>query len=206
LKPVEVTSDGKSCPLGTYTDTLTDGNHVCERGLFKNSIDRHGALPCASCHGPTHAIWPNPDPYANDNVTAMQLQGHTGTILECNACHTKDAFKEGKVDGVRYGVGILAGPHNMHPVNDPYWYQSTNGNTKDGGYHNQWAKKPGSEVDADQCAACHGKDHKGTRLSKTPVDRELTAGKTMKFKKVKVKAGTYIGCDLCHSVEQSFKK
>ena len=206
LKPVEVTSDGKSCPLGTYTDTMGDGNHVCERGLFKNSIDRHGALPCASCHGPTHAIWPNPDPYANDNVTAMQLQGHTGTILECNACHTKDAFKEGKVDGVRYGDGILAGPHNMHPVNDPYWYQSTNGNTKDGGYHNQWAKKPGAGADADQCAACHGKDHKGTRLSKTPVDRELTAGKAMKFKKVKVKAGTYIGCDLCHSVEQSFKK
>ena len=206
FKPVEATENGKSCPPGTFTDTLgTTENHICERGLFKNSLDRHSALPCATCHGPTHATWPNPDPYANDNVTALQLQGHTGTILECNACHTKDAFKSGKVDGLRYGDGILAGPHNLHPVNDPYWYQSTNGAEKNGGYHNQWAKKPGTAGE-DQCAACHGKDHKGTRLSKTPVDRELTAGKDMKFKKVKVKAGSYIGCDLCHTLEQSFTK
>jgi hypothetical protein len=91
----------------------------------------------------------------------------------------------------------------MHPVNDDNWVN------RNGGFHNQWAKMPGQGTtpeEKDQCAACHGKDHKGTRLSKTPVDRELTAGKTMRFKKVKVKAGTYIGCDLCHSVEQSFKK
>lgn len=205
-KPLVVTEDGKSCPPGTYTDTLGDGNHICERGLFKNSLDRHGLLPCASCHGATHSTWPNPDPYSNDNVTAIQLQGHTGTILECSACHTKDAFKteESIGSGLHYpdsagNPTILAGPHNMHPVNDANWVN------KDGGFHNQWAKKPGANGE-DQCAACHGKDHKGTRLSKTPVDRELTVGKTMKFKKVKVKAGTYIGCDLCHNLEQSFKK
>ncbi|MEQ1528266.1 MAG: hypothetical protein ABL925_03050 [Methylococcales bacterium] len=198
-KLVEVTENGKSCPPGTFTDTLSPGKHICERGLFKLSLDRHGLLPCASCHGPAHSIWPNPDPYANDNVTAMQLQGHTGTILECTACHTADAFKDGIVDGVRYGVGILAGPHNMHPVNDPYWVN------KNGGFHNQWAKKPGLNGE-DQCATCHGKDHTGTRLSKTPVDRVFTTGKTKKFKKVTVKAGTQIGCDLCHSLEQSFKK
>lgn len=208
-KPLEVTEGGKDCPLGSFDeDTLAEGKHICERGLFKNSLDRHGSLPCASCHGATHSTWPNPDPYANDNVTALQLQGHTGTILECNACHTKDAFKTEDSIGssLHYpdassNPTILAGPHNMHPVNDDNWVN------KNGGFHNQWAKKPGlTENDKDQCAACHGKDHKGTRLSKTPVDRELTAGKAMKFKKVKVKAGTYIGCDLCHSVEQSFKK
>ena len=208
-KPLEVTEGGKDCPLGSFDeDTLAEGKHICERGLFKNSLDRHGSLPCASCHGATHSTWPNPDPYANDNVTALQLQGHTGTILECNACHTKDAFKTEDSIGssLHYpdassNPTILAGPHNMHPVNDDNWVN------KNGGFHNQWAKKPGlTENDKDQCAACHGKDHKGTRLSKTPVDRELTAGKARKFKKVKVKAGTYIGCDLCHSVEQSFKK
>ncbi|WP_150048469.1 cytochrome c3 family protein [Methylomonas rhizoryzae] len=201
--PVEVSEDGQACPLGTYTDTLSAGNNVCERGLFRNSVDRHGALPCASCHGPTHATWPNPSPYANDNVTALQLQGHTGTILECNVCHSDDAFKTGAVDGVRYGTGILAGPHNMHPVNDPYWWQDTQGSGHDGGYHNQFAKKPGMGAESDQCAACHGADHKGTRLSKAAVDRRFSNGKG---KPVSIKAGQYIGCDVCHSLEQSFQK
>jgi mono/diheme cytochrome c family protein len=203
--------DGQNCPPGTFSDSVTPGGkHVCERGLFKDSLDRHGHMPCESCHGSTHAIWPNPNPYANDNVTAMQLQGHTGTILECTVCHTADAFKnESDLDGGQYSgdkkAGILGGPHNIHPVNDTYWWKSTNGSSKDGGYHNMWSKKPGKDGE-DQCAACHGADHKGTRLSKTPVDRVLEMGKTKRFKKVTVKAGTAISCDLCHSIEQSFIK
>ncbi len=202
-KTIEVETDGKSCPPGTFTDTLTVGKNICERGLFKQSLDKHGALPCASCHGATHSTWPNPDPYANDNVTALQLQGHTGTILECSACHTADAFKtvESIGSSLHYpdkagNPTILAGPHNTHPINDPYWVN------KDGGFHNQWAKKPGLNGE-DQCATCHGKDHRGTRLSKTPVDRVFTTGKEKKYKKINVKAGTPIGCDLCHSVEKS---
>ena len=196
--------DGQSCPPGTYSDTLSeDGQHVCVRGLFKDSVDRHGLVACEACHGATHAVWPNPNPYANDNVTAIQLQGHTGTILECNVCHTDDAFKNGAVDGVRYGTGVLAGPHNMHPVNDKYWWKDTAGTGNNGGYHNQFAKKPGMNGEADQCATCHGADHKGTRLSKTPVDRTFTNGKG---KPVKVKAGQFVSCDLCHTLEQSFPK
>lgn len=202
--------DGQSCPPGSYSDTLSDeGQHVCVRGLFKDSIDRHGAVPCEACHGATHAIWPNPNPYANDNVTALQLQGHTGTLLECNVCHTEGAFNDGTVDGVRYGTGILAGPHNMHPVNDASWWKqrdsgptNSSDQTRQGGWHNVWAKKPGANGE-DQCAACHGADHKGTRLSKTPVDRTFSNGKG---RPVYVKAGDYIGCDLCHSLEQSFLK
>jgi hypothetical protein len=202
--------DGQSCPPGTFSDTLIDsGKHVCTRGLFKDSLDRHGAVACQACHGPAHAIWPNPDPYANDNVTAMQLQGHAGTLLECTVCHTDDAFKDGKVDGLRYGDGLLAGPHGMHPVNDPTWWQeraggpanATDGSRK-GGWHNVWAKKAGASGE-DQCAACHGKDHKGTRLSKSPIDREFADGKG---KPVVVKAGEPVGCDLCHTLEQSFIK
>lgn len=216
--------DGQNCPPGTYSDTVEDGGrHVCVRGLFKDSVDRHGGVSCEACHGPTHAVWPNPDPYANDNVTAMQLQGHTGTILECNACHTQDAFKTEDSNGssqhypdAQGNPTILAGPHNTHPVNDPNWYlnERTGSNprlnkvdgSKKGGWHSVWAGKPGLNAETDQCAVCHGKDHKGTRLSKTPVDRLLTTGKAMKYKKVTVKAGTPIGCDLCHSLEQSFTK
>jgi hypothetical protein len=200
---------GHSCPPGTFKDALKPGNNICERGLFRESLDKHAKLPCASCHGSAHSIWPNPNPYANDNVTAMQLQGHTGTISECTACHTKDAFKGGKVSGINFGAGLLAGPHSMHPVNDPYWWQSSDGKATDYGAHTAWAKKAGTDGE-DQCAACHGKDHKGTRLSKTPVDRSFvnhfnTQGRDITTS-VTIKAGTQVSCGTCHSVELSFKK
>jgi hypothetical protein len=190
--------------------------------LYRTSKDKHGNVPCAACHGGAHEVWPNRDPKSNDNQTAMQLQGHTGTILECNVCHSADSFKnEADLDGGVYSgdakPGILGGPHNLHPVNDPYWWKSTQGDdpntdgTTYGGWHNNYAKQPG-EVGEDQCAACHGNDHKGTRLSKTPVDRVFDfsgfdqaklkrAG--FKSKVVKVAAGTEIGCDTCHSIEIS---
>jgi hypothetical protein len=62
------------------------------------------------------------------------------------------------------------------------------------------AGKPGPDGE-DQCAACHGDDHKGTRLSRTLVDRVLVKqdGKTIKVAKDKI-----IGCDLCHSLKESF--
>jgi hypothetical protein len=175
-------------------------------------LDKHAKIPCSSCHGPAHSIWPNPDPYANDNVTAMQLQGHTGTILECKACHTKDAFRDGKVNSVSgrsFAPGLLAGPHSMHPVDDPYWWKSSDGKASDYGSHTTWAKKLDKDGQ-DQCAACHGKDHKGTRLSKTPVDRTFvnhfnTQGRDITTT-VKIKAGTPVSCGTCHSVELSFKK
>ena len=49
----------------------------------------HGGVMCEGCHGATHAEWPNGNPNANDNVTAGQLQGHTGTIIECSTCHQR---------------------------------------------------------------------------------------------------------------------
>jgi hypothetical protein len=43
--------------------------------LYRKSADVHGsgangALNCSTCHGGSHAIWPNQDPNANDNQTA----------------------------------------------------------------------------------------------------------------------------------------
>ncbi|MGZ8216601.1 hypothetical protein [Methylomagnum sp.] len=183
--------------------------------VYRFGKDTHGNIACAACHGAAHAIWPNRDPSANDNVTALQLQGHTGTIHECNVCHTADSFKnEADLDGGVYSgdpvAGILGGPHSMHPINDPFWWKMAPGDTVDstpnkkggviGGWHNNYAKKPGAKGE-DQCAACHGADHKGTRLSKTPVDREFV---NEKGKKVGIAAGTPIACDLCHSLEKSF--
>ena len=190
---------------------------------FRLGKDAHGNVNCAACHGAAHATWPNRDPSANDNVTALQLQGHSGTILECNVCHDKEAFKNEKdLDGGPYmGVpeGVLGGPHNLHPVNDPYWWKSNQGDVDNpdkagyGGWHNNYASKPGA-ANEDQCASCHGNDHKGTRLSKTPVDRtfdfsrfDFKALKKIGFKKpvIKVAAGTEIGCDTCHSIATSCK-
>ena len=149
--------------------------------LYRNSLDGHADLGCESCHGSPHAIWPNRNPNANDNVTAMQLQGHTGTILECTTCHEPNSFPNGTLDG----------PHGMHPVNDPNW------NDEDG--HGHFAENRGN---GDQCAACHGADHLGTRLAKVPVDRVLKdpKGKVL----TTLKAGDEVACNLCHSLSKSF--
>ena len=199
--------------------------------LYRKSQDVHSmgvnGTTCASCHGGSHAIWPNPNPNANDNVTSKQLQGYDGNIVECSVCHIKEDFKEGKVatnggtenlgvaQGVRSGELVnssssrayLAGPHGMHPVGDEYWYKHADGaalNSKpkaiNGGWHNDFASKPGPDGE-DQCAACHGADHKGTRLSRSLVDRELVNDKG---KKIKVVKNQIIGCSLCHTLAKSF--
>lgn len=215
-------SAGLNVKTGEWTSKKVDTK--VDAALFREGKDRHGNVACAACHGAAHSVWENRDPNANDNVTALQLQGHTGTILECNVCHSADSFKnEADLDGGQYSgdatVGILGGPHNTHPVNDPYWWKDSKSpsdvNVSDGktygGWHNNYAQKAGAKGE-DQCAACHGNDHKGTRLSKTPVDRTFDfssfdfarlqkAG--FKDKVIKVPAGTPIACDTCHSIKTS---
>jgi hypothetical protein len=200
-----------------------DYNAVLRTPLYRLGKDSHGQVNCAACHGPAHSVWPNRDPNANDNVTALELQGHTGTLLECNVCHTPDSFAQLLDNDEGHLVadakeGVLGGPHSLHPVNDPYWWKSAAGDvnsdgSSSGGWHNNYAQKPGN-ADEDQCAACHGNDHKGTRLSRTPVDRVFDFSGVADLKqlkkagiktKVSVKAGTPIGCDTCHSVELSCK-
>lgn len=135
--------------------------------LFRNSRG-HGGLACESCHGSTHAIWPSSQ--ANDNVAALEIQGHTGTITECVACHG-NAFKLN-----------TSGPHGMHNVNDARW---VNGHEKF------------FERDPAGCRACHGQDLKGTVLSKAAANRQfsLEEGGNISIKKGKV-----IGCNLCHGL------
>ncbi len=52
--------------------------------LYRFSVG-HGGLYCESCHNSTHAILTSRE--ANDNLQSLQLQGHTGTIQECQVCH-----------------------------------------------------------------------------------------------------------------------
>ena len=52
--------------------------------LFKESRG-HGNVMCASCHGSPHAMGPATTP--QDNVQAIELQGHSGPISDCTVCH-----------------------------------------------------------------------------------------------------------------------
>ena len=117
--------------------------------LFRKSKG-HSGLACEACHGSTHAIWSG---NANDNVAAMQLQGHSGTVGECSTCHQSPP------------TNGLNGPHGMHPVGSA-WVSA----------HQSQA---GSNLSA--CRACHGADDRGTVLSRmfatrSLASRTLTAG------------------------------
>lgn len=128
--------------------------------LYKLSTG-HGDLQCSSCHGSTHAIFPSS--HAEDNVISNQIQGHSGTIAECTACHTT-------VPNTTTG-----GPHGMHSVGQG-WVSS----------HQDVAER-----NAAQCTSCHGADYRGSDLSKTFSARTLSVeGRTKTFAKG-AKVGCY---------------
>jgi hypothetical protein len=148
--------------------------------LYRMSAGHEGVM-CEGCHGATHAEWPNANPIANDNLTANQLQGHTGTIIECSTCHE---------DGLSDYRG-LEGPHGLHVV----------GRTRfaDGGH------EAVAERDPDSCRACHGSRGQGTVLARMAADRTLYcddggifcgSSSTKLFPK-----GKMVRCDDCHDNE-----
>ncbi|MEN6441814.1 MAG: cytochrome C [Syntrophobacter sp.] len=116
--------------------------------LFRLSKDSHAGIYCEACHGGTHAEWSvKPDSgtqIGNDNVTAIQLQGHTGAVIECKACHTGTMPNN------------LQGPHGLHPVDSSNWI----------GGHGDFA-----EGRLSTCRACHGATGQGTVLSKVRATR-----------------------------------
>jgi hypothetical protein len=129
----------------------------------------HGGIACEGCHGSTHAEWPIADPSANDNVAANQIQGHTGTILECAACHANPIGNN------------LNGPHGMHAVGSQSWVE----------HHHDVYEHQG----AASCKVCHGVDLLGTVLSKTPVARTFTHDEHT----YSLAAGQRVACNACHS-------
>jgi len=126
------------------------------------------------------------NPFSNDNIAANQLQGHQGTLIECDVCHQAGSL----------GV-TLDGPHGMHPVGG--------GRFADGG-HEKLAKNQ-----ADSCRACHGNNGMGTVLSKVAADRSFTidecdkgtlcsGGKQKNFR-VNLSKGEQVTCVMCHKNE-----
>lgn len=140
--------------------------------LYRNSSG-HGGMACWACHGSPHAEWPVENPDANDNRAAVQLQGHSGVIVECATCHEQGTLG-----------ATLGGPHGMHPV-DSSWSGESHGNF----YRRDHAA----------CQVCHGANLEGTALAKVAADRAFRgegdgdgAGGTLR-------KGQLVSCDLCHS-------
>jgi len=150
--------------------------------LYRLSVDGHGGVFCEGCHGSTHAEWPTTNPAGNDNVAATQLQGHTGTVMECSTCHTGTL------------AANLKGPHGMHPVGN-------DGNSA------AWVSRHGDLVETTgkaACAACHGAKGEGTPLARTAIARpglkcengKLCVGKETT---ITLPANTDVGCNTCHA-------
>ena len=129
----------------------------------------HSGIACEACHNSTHAIWENPVATHNDNVAAKQLQGHTGTVAECSACHAPGSL-----------ALTLNGPHGMHNVGDARWTS---------GHENL------AEANVQACAACHGPDYRGTALSRTAAVRTWST----EYGTRTVAKGTQVGCYDCHN-------
>jgi hypothetical protein len=165
LRQAYRTGDASASSIAVPDSRFAENNST----LYRNSKG-HGGIFCEGCHGSTHAIWPNDDPNANDNVTAVALQGYEGVISSCDACHPAGSLPL-----------TTNGPHGMHNVADQRWYSED-------GHGDRY------EHDKAACKACHGSDLTGTPLSKVPVARTLRVeGRTVNFA-----AGDQVGCNHCH--------
>jgi hypothetical protein len=131
----------------------------------------HGELACTACHGSPHATWPVQPQLSNDNVAAYEVQGHTGTVIECGACHTTDMGN------------TMLGPHGMHPVGQSFFLND----------HSQIA-----DNNLGQCRTCHGANLQGTVLSRVAVDRHLWENREHVW--VDFTKGEQVACDKCHEM------
>lgn len=52
--------------------------------LYRESTG-HGGIFCEGCHDSTHAIAPSR--VSNDTIKFIELQGHSGSLSDCTACH-----------------------------------------------------------------------------------------------------------------------
>jgi cytochrome c553 len=81
----------------------------------------------------------------------------------------------------------------MHLVNDSRFWKEA---------HKDLAKAENRKANGGSCAACHGKDHLGTVLSRAPVTRTFTVESSNRT----VQAGSPVGCGLCHDLSESFER
>ena len=160
------TGDASASPLLATNKRFAEENNK----LYRQSKG-HGGIMCEGCHGSTHAVWPNADAAANDNVAAVTLQGYSGKISECTVCHAQGSLSL-----------TTNGPHGLHNVNDSRWVSERHGSLYQG--------------DKNGCKACHGTDLLGTVLAKVPTARVFTVedGGRVTFAK-----DDLVACNLCHS-------
>jgi hypothetical protein len=166
LKQTYKIGDLTASPLNAINKRFAENDNT----LYRNSKG-HGGIACEGCHGSPHAIWPNATANANDNITAKQLQGHVGTVIECDTCHTPGSLPM-----------TTKGPHGLHNVNDQRWVDEE--------HEDFYKRKP------DGCKACHGTDLKGTDLSKVAADRSFR----VEGRIVNLQKGQKVSCNICHSM------
>ena len=151
----ELTAVSSTGILKKWVDTryATTANVPAANFSLYRFSSGHGGLMCEACHGSTHAEYPSS--HANDNVLSNDVQGRSGSLGECSACHKKSV-----------PLTANAGPHGMHTVGSA-WVSG----------HESYAK---SSLSA--CAYCHGADYRGTALSTVKTARSLNAdGKTVNY-------------------------
>ncbi|MBU0755126.1 MAG: hypothetical protein KJ645_08285 [Planctomycetes bacterium] len=164
------TNDDSASPIKALNQRFAENANT----LFRFS-QGHGGLACESCHGSTHAVWPNPDLGSNDNLAAEKIQGHYGAIAECSVCHAAGTLPS----------GTLEGPHGLHNT-DQRWI----------GAHGDLYEK-----NKESCRACHGLYLLGTVLSRTTVVRSfLVEEEHGGGGSVKIPAHTPVRCNLCHEM------
>lgn len=122
--------------------SASDRTFATSTGLFSASIG-HGGLQCSACHGPTHGE--NPSLIANENLQSADVQGASGVIGDCTACHKS---------GVSSTNG---GPHGMHTVGTNWVSQ-----------HQSVARN------STPCQTCHSGTYQGSVLSRATVSRSLS--------------------------------
>jgi hypothetical protein len=179
--PIVPTNKRFAEPAVPATFRNADGSTFANPGAGNPQLYRvstgHGGVMCEGCHGATHAEWPNANPASNDNVTAQQLQSHTGAIIECDTCHTNvnNLSTDGSLDG-------LQGPHGMHTVGDTTTFVDDD--------HKRNTNK-------NACRACHGQNGEGSVLSRAAADRDFRGIKDGGI----VLKGEPVTCTECHSNE-----
>jgi hypothetical protein len=163
-----------------FAENQTGTGSTTKQVLYRLSRG-HGGVFCEGCHGSTHAEWPNGSANANDNLAATQVQGHTGKIVECVACHGTNGLTISDFRGNFDSNGWMKGPHGMHPV-DAGWIS---------GHHDVFND---SNTPAGTCQACHGAQLEGSVLSKMATSRTYSSdGRTRTLAQ-----STQVGCTLCH--------